>query len=82
MYFQTGSVVGRSLTQDGGMNAGKVPVQELSTSAGQAKIGSLINTYNYYVQMIRDVTGLNEARDGSLPDKDTLVGLPNCACSC
>ena len=79
MYFQTGSVVGRSLTQDGTMNAGKVPVQELSTSSGQAKIGSLINTYNYYVQMIRDVTGLNEARDGSLPDKDTLVGLQKIA---
>ena len=79
MYFQTGSVVGRSLTQDGGMNAGKVPVQELSTSAGQAKIGSLVNTYNYYIQMIRDVTGLNEARDGTLPDKDTLVGLQKIA---
>jgi len=79
MYFQTGSVVGRSLTQDGDVNRGKVPVQELSTSAGQAKIGSLINTYNYYVQMIRDVTGLNEARDGTLPDKDTLVGLQKIA---
>tara|TARA_B100001057_G_C22850563_1_gene950804 strand:- start:495 stop:2903 length:2409 start_codon:yes stop_codon:yes gene_type:complete len=79
MYFQTGSVVGRSLTQDGTMNAGKVPVQELSTSSGQAKIGSLISTYNYYVQMIRDVTGLNEARDGSLPDRDTLVGLQKIA---
>ena len=79
MYFQTGSVVGRSLTQDGDLNRGKVPVQELSTSAGQAKIGSLINTYNYYVQMIRDVTGLSEARDGTLPDKDTLVGLQKIA---
>jgi hypothetical protein len=79
MYFQTGSVVGRSLTQDGTMNAGKVPVQELSTSAGQAKIGALVNTYNYYIQMIRDVTGLNEARDGTLPDKDTLVGLQKIA---
>ena len=75
----TGSVVGRSLTQDGDLNRGKVPVQELSTSAGQAKIGSLINTYNYYVQMIRDVTGLSEARDGTLPDKDTLVGLQKIA---
>ena len=79
MYFQTGSVVGRSLTQDGTMNAGKVPVQEISTSSGQAKIASLISTYNYYVQMIRDVTGLNEARDGTLPDKDTLVGLQKIA---
>jgi len=79
MYFQTGSVVGRSLTQDGEMNRGKVPVQELASSAGQAKISALISTYNYYLQMIRDVTGLNEARDGSLPDRDALVGLQKIA---
>jgi len=79
MYFQTGSVVGRSLTQDGELNRGKVPVQELATGSGQAKIQSLISTYNYYLQMIRDVTGLNEARDGSLSDKDTLVGLQKLA---
>jgi len=79
MYFQTGSVVGRSLTQDGELNRGKVPIQELSSSAGQGKISALISTYNYYLQMIRDVTGLNEARDGSLPDKDTLVGLQKIA---
>ena len=79
MYFQTGSVVGRSLTQDGELNRGKVPVQELATGSGQAKIQSLISTYNYYLQMIRDVTGLNEARDGSVPDRDTLVGLQKMA---
>jgi len=79
MYFQTGSIVGRSLTQEGGMNAGKVPIQELSSSSGQAKIQSLIGTYQYYLQMIRDVTGLNEARDGSQPDKDALVGLQKLA---
>ena len=79
MYFQTGSVVGRSLTQEGELNRGKVPVQELATGSGQAKIQSLISTYNYYLQMIRDVTGLNEARDGTLSDKDTLVGLQKLA---
>ena len=79
MYFQTGSVVGRSLTQDGELNRGKIPVQELQTSGGNAKIQSLISTYNYYLQMIRDVTGLNEARDGALADKDTLVGLQKLA---
>jgi len=79
MYFQTGSIVGRSLTQEGGMNAAKVPIQELTSSSGQAKIGSLIQTYQYYLQMIRDVTGLNEARDGSMVDKDTLVGLQKMA---
>jgi len=79
MYFQTGSVVGRSLTQEGGMNAGKVPVQELASSSGQGKIQSLIGTYEYYLKMIRDVTGLNEARDGSMPDKDSLLGLQKLA---
>jgi hypothetical protein len=79
MYFQTGSIVGRSLTQEGGMNAGRVPIQELNSSAGQAKIASLIQTYQYYLQMIRDVTGLNEARDGSSPERDTLVGLQKMA---
>ena len=79
MYFQTGSIVGRSLTQEGDMNPGKVPIQELQTSSGGAKIQSLIQTYQYYLQLIRDVTGLNEARDGSLPEKDTLVGLQKMA---
>jgi hypothetical protein len=79
MYFQTGSIVGRSLTQDGDPNRGKVPIQELQTSSANGKIGSLINTYQYYLQMIRDVTGLNEARDGSLPDKNALVGLQKMA---
>jgi len=79
MYFQTGSIVGRSLTQDGDPNRGKVPIQELQTSSANGKIQSLINTYQYYLQMIRDVTGLNEARDGSMPDKDALVGLQKMA---
>ena len=79
MYFQTGSIVGRSLTQDGELNRGKVPIQELTSSASGAKLQSLIQTYNYYLQMIRDVTGLNEARDGSMQDKDSLVGIAKMA---
>jgi len=79
MYFQTGSIVGRSLTQDGELNRGKVPIQELQTSNGMSKIQAMIQTYQYYLQMIRDVTGLNEARDGSTPAKDSLVGLQKLA---
>ncbi len=79
MYFQTGSIIGRSLTQDGGQNLARVPIQELTSSSGQAKIAALIQTYQYYLQMIRDVTGLNEARDGSMPDRDALVGLQKMA---
>ena len=79
MYFQTGSVIGRSMTQDGEFNNGRVPIQELRAGAGGSKIQSLIQSYNYYLQMMRDVTGLNEARDGSTPDRNALVGLQKLA---
>ena len=79
MFFQTGSIIGRSMTADGDMNPGKVPIQEIQSGSGGAKLGSLIQTYNYYLQMIRDVTGLNEARDGSTPDKNALVGIQKMA---
>ena len=79
MYFQTGSVIGRSMTQDGDMNRGRMPITELNSNGGNNKIQSLIQTYNYYLQMMRDVTGLNEARDGSTPSKDALVGIQKLA---
>ena len=79
MFFQTGSIIGRSMTVDGDPNPGKVPIQEIQSGAGGAKLQSLIQTYNYYLQMIRDVTGLNEARDASTPDKNALVGIQKIA---
>ena len=79
MFFQTGSVIGRSFTQDGDINPGKVPIQEITSGSGGNKMQSLITTYNYYLQMIREVTGLNEARDGSMPDKNALVGIQKLA---
>ena len=79
MFFQTGSVIGRSLTQEGDMNPGKVPIQEITSGAGGQKMQALITNYNYYLQMIRDTTGLNEARDGSMPDKNALVGVQKLA---
>jgi hypothetical protein len=79
MFFQTGSVIGRSMTSEGDMNPGRVPIQEIQSSNGGAKMQSLIGTYNYYLQMIRDTTGLNEARDGSMPDKNALVGVQKLA---
>jgi hypothetical protein len=79
MYFQTGSVIGRSYTQDGDYNQAKIPIQEINHNSGHNKIQSLINYYNYNMQMIRDVTGINEARDGSMPDPDALVGVQKLA---
>ena len=79
MFFQTGSIIGRSFTSDGDMNPGKIPIQEIQSSSGGAKLQSLIGNYNYYLQMIRDVTGLNEARDAATPDPKSLVGVQKLA---
>ena len=79
LYFQTGSVVGRSFTQDGDFNNARVPIQPINGHSGGQKMTALINNYNHYLRMIRDVTGLNEARDGSMPDSNALVGVQKLA---
>lgn len=79
LYFQTGSVIGRSYTQDGEFNNARVPIQQLTSNSGASKTQMLIANYNHYLDMIRSVTGLNEARDGSNPDPNSLVGLQKLA---
>ena len=79
LYFQTGSVIGRSYTGDGEFNNARVPIQELNSNSGASKMQMLIGNYNHYLNQIRTVTGLNEARDGSTPDPNSLVGLQKLA---
>ena len=79
LYFQTGSVIGRSYTQDGEYNQGKVPIQQLTSNSGASKASMLIGNLNHYLDMIRAVTGLNEARDGTMPNSDALVGIQKLA---
>ena len=79
LYFQTGSVIGRSFTQDGDFNNARVPITQLTSNSGAAKTQMLIANYQHYMDMIRTVTGLNEARDGSTPDPNSLVGLQKMA---
>jgi hypothetical protein len=79
LYFQTGSVIGRSYTQDGEFNNGRVPIQAITGSTGASKLQTLIANYNHYMDMLRSVTGLNEARDGSMPDPRALVGVQKLA---
>ena len=79
LYFQTGSVIGRSYTQDGEYNNARVPIQQLTSNSGASKTQMLIGNYNHYMNMLRSVTGLNEARDGSMPDPNSLVGVQKLA---
>jgi hypothetical protein len=79
LYFQTGSVIGRSYTQEGDFNNARIPIQQLTSNSGASKTQMLLANYNHYLDMIRSVTGLNEARDGSMPDPNSLVGVQKLA---
>jgi hypothetical protein len=79
LYFQTGSVIGRSFTQDGDFNNARVPITQLTSNSGSQKTQMLLANYQHYMDMIRTVTGLNEARDGSTPDPNSLVGIQKLA---
>jgi len=79
LYFQTGSVIGRSYTQEGDYNQGKIPIQQLTSNSGASKAQMLIGNLNHYLDMIRAVTGLNEARDGTIANSDALVGVQKLA---
>lgn len=78
LYFQTGSVIGRSYTQEGEYNQGKVPITQLTSSSGASKTQMLIGNYNHYLGMIREATGLNQAAT-SAPDPNSLVGIQKLA---
>ena len=47
MFFQTGSVIGRSYTQDGDFNQARVPIKEIASSSGASKAQMLIANYNH-----------------------------------
>jgi hypothetical protein len=79
LYFQTGSVIGRSFTQDGDFNNARVPITQLTSNSGASKTQMLLSNYTHYLNQIRQVTGLNEARDGSTPDPNALVGVQKLA---
>ena len=78
LYFQTGSVIGRSYTQDGDFNNARVPIQELNSNSGAGKSQMLISNFNHYLNQIRTVTGL-AGRDESQMDPNALVGIQKLA---
>ena len=77
IYDQTGNIYYRRIDDEGNMT-GAVPISELENGIGR-DFGTLINVYNHNLQMIRDVTGINEARDASQPSSEALVGVQKLA---
>lgn len=77
MYFQFGSVIGRSQTQDGEYNHAKIPIQEITTSSGQNKLVAINNEIDANLNLLSLCTGI--MKDASNPDPNSLVGLQKLA---
>jgi len=73
IYDQTGNIYYRRIDDEGQMT-GAMPIQELENGIGR-DFNTLIGVYNHNMQMIRDVTGVNESRDASKPSSEALVGV-------
>ena len=73
IYDQTGNIYYRTMS-DTGEASGALPVQELDNGIG-SDMEKLISIYAHNLQMIRDVTGVNEAREGAKPPSEALVGV-------
>jgi hypothetical protein len=73
IYDQTGNIYYRRV-DDEGLASNTVPIQELENGIGRDMM-QLIQIYQHNLNMIRDVTGVNEARDGAKPSSEALVGI-------
>jgi hypothetical protein len=74
MFDQLGTYYFSSLRDDGTPITNNQIIQELENGIGR-DMERLVGIYNHYLNEIRSVTGINEARDASAPDKDSLVGV-------
>lgn len=77
VYDQTGNIYYRRQDDEG--NATQyMPIQELENGIGN-DVMNLIRIYQHNLQMLRDVSGVNEARDASQPSSEALVGVQKLA---
>jgi hypothetical protein len=63
IYDQTGNMYYRSVDEEGQRQG--PPMQEISNSGSVAQLQELINIFNYYLNRLREETGINELRDGA-----------------
>jgi len=73
IYDQTGTLYIRRTGDSGDDN--KMPAQELANTGNVPQIQQLINTYNFYLQQLRDNIGMNEISEGSSVNPRMGVGL-------
>ena len=77
IFDQTGNIYYRSENlESGGVN--QRPIQELANGLSGTAL-NFVAIYNHNLDMIRNITGINEVRDGSTPDKKALPGVQKMA---
>jgi hypothetical protein len=75
IYNQTGNLLYSSEGYGEIGQTQRPPMQELKNGLDFNALNSLILMYNTNLQMIRDVSGVNEARDGARVSGETAVGV-------
>lgn len=73
IYDQTGNYYYRYIQDDGSPTQAR-PITELGGGIGGA-LNEFLALYDHNLNMLRDVSGINEARDGSIPSKESVVGV-------
>lgn len=73
IYDQTGVYHYREIDDEGKPSSSR-PVTELAGGIGSA-LSELLALYQHNLTMLRDVTGINEARDGSASAQDSAIGI-------
>jgi len=72
LYKQKGILFHNSYDEEG-RPSNRRPIEDIQNSMGAA-LTELIGEYNFEIQCIRDITGLNEFRDAVAIDKNMPVG--------
>lgn len=80
IYNELGIALFSSVREDGTTIQNSKPIFELNQQMS-GDMERLIGLYNHYLQVTRDIFGLNEFRDGSTPKQDTLNGVMEMALS-
>lgn len=74
IYDETGNVLGSSVNAEGDYNYGKETIKELKNGVIDG-LDRLINSYNFYLNMLRDAVGIPQGADASSPHPDTAVAI-------
>lgn len=77
LYNKTGTLVYRKADQQGRMTNYK-PIEELENGLGR-DVMTYYQIIQNHIQMLRDITGMNEMTDGSTPDPRTLTTVAKLA---